>query len=94
MFFETFFKTNIEFYQPFKAIIPERSVSVKDTKSSFPSISQLVEPFRSNVFDSANNILTAEEEDELLYGDNIDMNTVDSVFINEKDSFRKLFECQ
>ena len=56
------------------------------TKGSFPSISQLVEPFRSTAFDSANNILTAEEEDELLYGDNIEMNTIDSVFTNDVET--------
>lgn len=43
-----------------------------------------MEPFRSTAFDSANNILTAEEEDELLYGDNIEMNTIDSVFTNNE----------
>ena len=58
----------------------------EQNKSSAPSISQLVEPFRSTAFDSANNILTAEEEDELLYGDNIELNTVDSVFTADMEN--------
>ena len=58
-------------------------------KSSFPSISQLVEPFRSNAFDSSTNILTAEEEDELLYGDNIELNTIDSVFTDAEKEQNK-----
>lgn len=59
---------------------PKKILSTKE-KISVPSISQLVDPLRAK-FDSMNNILTAEEEDELLYGD-MEMATVDSVFTKD-----------